>query len=81
MEKLKVGVIGCGGMASNHVLSYLTCRRFEISAISDLSNQAMVDFDHRFSEFEDYHPKHYSDALLMLDSEELDVVSIKATSL
>ena len=75
-NNLKVGVIGCGGMASNHVLSYLTCRRFEISAISDLSKQAMVDFDNRFSEFADYHPKHYSDALSMLESEEIDVVSI-----
>ncbi len=75
-EKLKVGVIGCGGMAANHVASYLVCGRFEVVGLADLSAQAMADFDGRFGNREGYRPKRYMDALAMIDAEELDVVSI-----
>ena len=75
-DKLRVGVIGCGGMAGGHVAGYLACGRFEIAALADLSPQAMADYDARFGEHEDYHPKHYTDANAMLDAEGPDVVSI-----
>ena len=68
-DKLKVGVIGCGGMAGGHVAGYLASGRFEITALADLSPQAMADYDARFGEHEDYHPKHYTDAAAMLDAE------------
>ena len=75
-DKLKVGVIGCGGMAGGHVAGYLASGRFEITALADLSPQAMADYDARFGEHADYHPKHYTDAAAMLDAEGPDVVSI-----
>ena len=75
-DKFRVGVIGCGGMAANHVSGYLECDRFQISAISDLSSEAMIAFDKKFNGYKHYQPKHYLDAYEMLDSENLDVVSI-----
>ena len=75
-EKLRVGVIGCGGMAANHVGSYLVCGRFEVVGLADVSSAAMADFDERFGGREGYAPKHYTDAAAMLDAEDLDVVSI-----
>ena len=74
--KLRVGVIGCGEISSNHVLGYLNSARYEIVALADLSEQAMNDFDKQFSEHEDYKPEHFTDAREMLEKSELDVVSV-----
>ena len=75
-DKLKVGVIGCGTMCRLHVHGYLRCGRYEIVALGDLSEGAMADFDGVFGGEEDYHPRHYTDAREMLDTEDLDVVSV-----
>ena len=75
-NKLTVGVIGCGSMASQHVRGYLDCGRYEVVALADLSSQAMEEFDLRFAVRDDYHPRHYTDATEMLDTEELEVVSV-----
>ncbi len=75
-DKLRVGVIGCGGIARYHVWGYLNCHRYEIVAVSDLSQAAMEGFDQLFGEHADYHPRHYTDAAEMLDTESLDVVSV-----
>ena len=75
-EKLTVGVIGCGRMARFHVYGYLNCGRYQVVALSDLSTQAMDEFDQDFGGYEDYRPKHYTDASAMLDTEGLDVVSV-----
>ena len=74
--KLRVGVIGCGEISSNHVLGYLNSARYEIVALADLSEQAMHDFDKQFSEHDDYKPEHFTDAREMLEKSELDVVSV-----
>jgi len=87
-------------MCRGHVHGYLRCGRYEIVALSDLSAEAMVDFDRHFAGKEgdhpeqstdalampdfdgqpagrgNYHPKHYTDARQMLDSEDIDVVSV-----
>lgn len=75
-EKLRVGVIGCGSMARNHMYGYLRSGRYDVVALSDLSAEAMDDFDKRFSEFEDYKPNHYTNFREMLDVAPLDVVSV-----
>ena len=60
--KLRVGVIGCGSMTSNHTYGYLNSQRYEVVALADLSQAAMTDFDERFSEYSDYKPRHFTDA-------------------
>ena len=46
--KLRVGVIGCGGIASNHIRGYLDSGRYEIVGLADLEEQAMADKDTTF---------------------------------
>ena len=75
-DKLRAGVIGCGEMTGNHGIGYLRSGKYEIVAISDLSDQAMKEFDERFAEWDDYRAEHFSDALEMLEKSDLDVVSV-----
>lgn len=75
-EKLRVGVIGCGEISSNHVLGYLNSARYEVVALADLSEQAMKDFDEKFGAYTDYKPEHFTDAREMLEKSKPDVVSI-----
>src|SRR5215212_10997856 len=70
--KLRVGVIGCGGIASNHIRGYLDSGRYEIVGLSDLEESAMAEKDTTFS----IAPRHYTDARAMLAQERPDVVSI-----
>ena len=76
VDKLRVGVIGCGEMTGNHTFGYLTSSRYEIVALADLSEQAMKDFDEHFSEFNDYKPEHFTDAREMLKKSKPEVVSV-----
>ena len=75
-DKLRVGVIGCGGMSRNHTFGYLNSTRFEVVALADLSEQAMRDFDEHFAEFDDYKADHFTDAREMLEKATPDVVSV-----
>jgi predicted dehydrogenase len=70
--KLRVGVIGCGGMARNHVRGYLNTDRFKVVGLADLHPAAMDEYDAEFS----LSTTHYADGREMLDREHLDVVSI-----
>jgi predicted dehydrogenase len=70
--KLRVGILGCGGMSRNHVNGYLITGRYEIVALADLNASAMADMDSRFS----LSTNHYTDAREMFEKEKLDVVSI-----
>jgi len=71
-DKLRVGVIGCGGMSRNHIRGYLTSDRYELVALADLNKEVMDEIDAQF----ELSTKHYQDAREMLDREELDVISI-----
>ena len=71
-DKLRVGVIGCGGMARGHVRSYLATGRFAIVALADLDAATMDSYDAEFN----IQPRHYTDAREMLDKERPDVVSV-----
>src|ERR687885_2171391 len=70
--KLRVGVIGCGGIAKNHIRGYLDCGRYEIVGLADLEEAAMAEKDATFK----IAPRHYRDARQMLAQEQPDVVSI-----
>src|SRR5215216_683199 len=72
MSKLRVGVIGCGGIAGHHIRGYLDSGRYEIVALADLEEQAMAEKDTTFS----ITPRHYTDARAMLAQERPDVVSV-----
>jgi predicted dehydrogenase len=71
-DKLRVGIIGCGGISRNHIRGYLTCGRYEVVALADLNQSAMEEKDIEF----DLNTRHYRDAREMLDDQDLDVVSI-----
>ena len=75
-DKLRAGIIGCGGMGRSHIEGYLNSGRFEVVALADLSAEAMEECDDRFDERSEYRPTHHTDAHEMLESEELDVVSV-----
>jgi len=70
--KLRVGVIGCGGIAGNHIRGYLDSGRYEIVGLADLEEAAMAEKDAKF----EIAPRHYTDAREMLAREKPDVVSI-----
>ena len=71
-DKLRVGIIGCGNMARHHVDGYLTCSRYEVTALADPDESAMREMDARFG----IRTVHHRDARAMLDTERLDVVSV-----
>ena len=75
-DKLRAGIIGCGEMTRYHAFGYLNSERYEVVALADLSERAMMEFDGLFSEYDDYKPKHFTDAREMLDKANLDVVSV-----
>ncbi len=70
--KLRVGIIGCGKMARNHVGGYLNAGRYEIVALADPEESAMIEMDAQFGTA----TVHHRDARAMLDTEHLDVVSV-----
>ncbi|HWQ14025.1 MAG TPA: Gfo/Idh/MocA family oxidoreductase [Roseiflexaceae bacterium] len=72
MSKLRVGVIGCGGIATMHIRGYLDTGRYEIVGLADLDEAAMAEKDQKFN----IAPRHYTDARAMLSQERPDVVSI-----
>jgi predicted dehydrogenase len=71
-DKLRVGVIGCGLMARNHIAGYVACGRYEVAALADPDESAMHATDTHFG----FRTVHYSDPRAMLDAERLDVVSV-----
>ncbi len=71
-NKLRVGVIGCGGISNNHIRGYLDSGRYEIVGLADLNEAAMAEKDAMFN----ISPRHYTDARAMLKEQQPDVVSI-----
>lgn len=70
--KLRVGVIGCGGISNNHIRGYIDSGRYEIVGLADLEEAAMAQKDEMFN----ISPRHYTDARQMMATEKPDVVSI-----
>jgi UDP-N-acetyl-2-amino-2-deoxyglucuronate dehydrogenase len=71
-DKLRVGVIGSGGISTIHLRGYLDSGRYEIVGLADLEAAAMAEKNEKFG----IAPRHYTDARAMLAAEKPDVVSI-----
>lgn len=68
---LKLGIIGCGGIAGFHVRGYKLCEGVELTACADIRPERAQKFvsEHGFA-------RAYDNATKMLDSEKLDLVSV-----
>lgn len=71
-NKLRVGVIGCGGISNNHIRGYIDSGRYEIVGLADLNESSMAEKDTMFN----ISPRHYTDARAMLKEQQPDVVSV-----
>ncbi len=67
----RVGIIGCGGRGKRHAQGYLTCPQAEIVACADPVGEARWAFQEDFEV-----PRTYKSYRDMLESEQLDIVSI-----
>ncbi len=72
-KRLRVGIIGCGWIAEAHVVSYKQCPDVDIVAGADLIPGKAEAF---FKRLGLNNVKCYPDHKSMLDSEELDAVSV-----
>ncbi len=70
MSKLKIGFIGCGGIAGVHMERLKTLEEVQMTAFSDIAE------DKAKNVAEKYKGKAYSDWRKMLDAEKLDIVYI-----
>ena len=71
-NKLRVGVIGCGGISNNHIRGYIDSGRYEIVGLADLNESSMAEKGTMFN----ISPHHYTDARAMLKEQQPDVVSV-----
>lgn len=72
MEKLKVGVIGCGTISSErHMPSACLNKKVRVVAVSDIDVNKAISVANMFKI-----PKHYSDYKEMLEKEEIDIIDI-----
>lgn len=74
MEKLKVGIIGCGVIFNLNVLGYLDNDDVEITCLCDSNNKTVEEKIKKFNLSSNI--KIYRDYKEMLDSENLDIVDI-----
>jgi len=70
MEKLRVGMIGCGGIAGVHVERLKTLEDAQLVAFADIVEDKARSFSEKYS------GKPYTDWHEMLDKEKLDIVWI-----
>jgi len=74
MDKLKVGIIGCGVIFNLNVLGYLNRNDVEITCLSDRKRKNMVKKIQKFNV--NPNVKIYRDYKEMLDSESIDILEI-----
>lgn len=67
-EIIRVGIVGCGGIASQHVRGYLACEGVQIAAAADVDVQRAVDVAGPAHAHTSFHE--------MLETERLDAVSV-----
>ncbi len=68
---IRIGIIGCGGIAGEHVRGYMKCPDVEIVACADLVLERAQLFAAEYKI-----PRAYSDYRAMLAHEKLDAVSV-----
>jgi len=71
-KKIRVGIVGCGGMArSVHIPSYQKLPDVEVVACADINEKAAIEVSKKFGI-----PHYYTDYHKMFEEIELDAVSI-----
>ena len=71
MKKLKIGIIGTGGIGTTHMDSYQKCDKVEVTAVCDINEERVKAFAEKYGV-----QKYYKNYQEMLDKEELDGVSV-----
>ncbi|MEM2890760.1 MAG: Gfo/Idh/MocA family oxidoreductase [Candidatus Hadarchaeum sp.] len=71
MDLLRVGIIGCGGIARAHAKGYLELPSIKLVAAADINPKALRSFKEEFQV-----GSTYADFGRMLEKEKLDVVSV-----
>ena len=80
-EKLKLAIIGCGGMAWGHLRAYGLIKekepaKFEFSAMCDPVIESAKRFANKAATHQDLKPRVYASVGDMLENEQLDAVDI-----
>ena len=71
MNRLKIGIIGCGAHGRGHLQSYAEIPEAEIIAIADVNPDRVQEAATEFRI-----PYHYTDYRKMLERHALDIVSL-----
>jgi UDP-N-acetyl-2-amino-2-deoxyglucuronate dehydrogenase len=79
--KIRIGLVGCGGIASAHLEAYEMlrargCEHFEITAVFDLSPQAMEKAAGRIAQFQPLSPQPFQSLEALIASGRVDGVDI-----
>jgi len=81
METVKIGLIGCGGIADSHIIGYgllhgYGIRNFSIPAVCDLVEEKASEASKKIGLFQGARPTVYKDFEVMLRETDLDAVDI-----
>ncbi|MBX7245520.1 MAG: Gfo/Idh/MocA family oxidoreductase [Candidatus Sumerlaeaceae bacterium] len=68
---LKIGIIGCGGIAATHMKGYAAAKGIEVVACADISLERAKAFATKFDI-----PRAYDDYKKLLEAEKLNAVSV-----
>ncbi|MBO4429081.1 MAG: Gfo/Idh/MocA family oxidoreductase [Clostridia bacterium] len=71
MEKLKVGIIGTGGISRIHTESYQILDNVEVVACCDIDGEKVKAYAEKYNI-----PRYYTDCREMMKKEKLDLVSV-----
>jgi len=80
-DRLKLAIVGCGGMARGHLRAYGLIKekepaKFEFAAMCDPVIESAKQFAQQAVTFQGSNPRVYSNVQDMLDQEDLDAVDI-----
>jgi UDP-N-acetyl-2-amino-2-deoxyglucuronate dehydrogenase len=80
-KKLKLAIIGCGGMSHGHLDGYINIKKgepekFEFAAMCDPVAERAQNFANEAAKTQDKAPRIYADVATMLKSEDLDAADI-----
>ena len=81
MDKTRLAVIGCGGIADRHLNGYRMLHEngydcFSVEAVCDVSPEAALDYASNFSDQPDEMPRFYDSVESLIRFEDLDAVDI-----
>jgi predicted dehydrogenase len=75
-DKLRVGVIGCGGRGMAHIAGFLGVPEVEIAGVCDVDSRALAKGIEAAAKKQAQKPKGFADLRKMLEDPNLDAVSI-----